>query len=423
MDAIGQYRIEEKLGQGGMGIVYKCRDVETGRPSAVKVLPLQLASDPVFFQRFKREVITLRRLDHPNIVRIYGQGVHDGAPYYAMEYVEGVSLETLLRDEGKLDPVRAIEIIRPCVEALSHSHNMGVIHRDIKPANIMLTADGDVKVMDFGIAKVLDATRMTATMGVLGTVEYMSPEQAQGRHVDARTDIYSLGVVLYRCLTGRLPITGATPSEVLLKLRTHQIDPPDAWAPDLPKNLSELVMRLLEKDREKRIESARALLRELDRVERQIRSGITGRGPVTGRERVITTGRPQPVPFWRTPWPYAVALLILLIAYILSRPERAVESQPGRAEGPRRDVRVGLMLRWARREAERKNYAFAADLCRLVIAHFPGSPQAEEAKEQLKAIEEARAADREAAPPDETPSSPEEGPRPGPNEERADDAT
>ena len=146
--------------------------------------------------------------------------------------------------------------------------------------------------MDFGIAKVLDATRMTATLGVLGTVEYMSPEQSQGRHVDGRSDLYSLGVVLYQCLTARLPITGTTPTEVIMKLRTHQIDPPGAWVPDLPKSLDALVMRLLERDSSKRVESARELLRELDRVERQIKAGITGHEPVGSADRILRTERP-----------------------------------------------------------------------------------------------------------------------------------
>lgn len=419
MDAIGKYRIEAKLGQGGMGIVYKCRDMETGRYSAVKVLPQQLASDPVFFQRFKREVMTLRRLDHPNIVSVYEQGVHGGAPYYAMEYVEGVSLESLLAKEGRLDPLRALEIVRPCLEALAHSHSMGVIHRDIKPANIMITNDGNVKVMDFGIAKVLDATRMTATQGVLGTVEYMSPEQAEGRHVDARTDIYSLGVVLYRCLTGRLPISGTTPSEVMLKLRTQQIDPPDAWRPELPKNLSDLVMKLLEKDPSRRIESAQALLRELDRVERQIRSGITGRGPVAAPDRVITTGVAPRGSVWLSPWPYALALLAVVVLYLTLRQGQPSDVGDRDAAGAKRDVRVGLMLQWARRETERQNYALAADLCRLIIAHFPESPQTERAREQLQAIEWAQAArDKTGAPPDASrlapgESAPSSKPSPG----------
>jgi len=239
MEKIGNYIIEEKLGQGGMGIVYKCRDAETGRAAAVKILPRQLAANVVFLQRFKREVLTLRRLDHPNIVQIYDQGEADGSFYYAMEFVEGVSLESVLEKREKMAPARAMSLIRGCAEALEHSHAQGIIHRDVKPANIMLAEDGGVKLTDFGIAKLLDATRMTATQGVLGTVEYMSPEQSQGRRVDARSDLYSLGVVLYQCLTSRVPITGSNPTEIIMKLRTQQIDPPIAWVPELPKNLSD----------------------------------------------------------------------------------------------------------------------------------------------------------------------------------------
>ena len=182
METIGKYIIEKKIGQGGMGIVYKCLDPEQKRSAAVKVLPQQFAADPAFLQRFKREVMTLQRLDHPSIVTIYDQGETDGSYYYAMEFIEGVSLDGLLDDRDKLPALEAIAIVRGCAQALQYSHSQGIIHRDIKPANIMVLKDHAIKLMDFGIAKVTDATRMTATQGVLGTVEYMSPEQSQGRH-------------------------------------------------------------------------------------------------------------------------------------------------------------------------------------------------------------------------------------------------
>ncbi len=272
MEKIGKYVIESKLGQGGMGIVYKCLDPETGRHTAVKVLPQQMTASPSFLQRFKREVLTLQRLDHPNIVRIYDDGEWEGAYYYAMEYVEGVGLDSILADKERMPPLEALHIIRACAEALQHSHARAVIHRDIKPANIMITSDGGVKLMDFGIAKVLDATRMTETLSVLGTVEYMSPEQSQGRYVDAHSDLYSLGVVLYQCLTARVPISGTTPTEVIMKLRTHQIEPPSAWTPGLPKSLDALVMHLLERDTSKRLASA-AELHPRDRTRRAPHQG------------------------------------------------------------------------------------------------------------------------------------------------------
>ena len=396
MEQIGKYVIESKLGQGGMGIVYKCRDPETGRPAAVKVLPQQLAAAAVFLQRFKREVLTLRRLDHPNIVRIYDQGEADDSYYYAMEFVEGIGLETVLEEKEKVQPLRAISIIRGCAEALEHSHAQGVVHRDIKPANIMLTPDGGIKLTDFGIAKVLDATRMTATQGVLGTVEYMSPEQSQGRHVDARSDLYSLGVVFYQCLTARTPITGSNPTEIIMKLRTHQIDSPDAWVPDLPKSLSSLVMRLLDKEPSKRVESARELLRELDRVQHQIESGITGQGPTTAQERVLTTGARAPAPAWRNLW-LVCALIILLMAaglyFVETRRGDEPDLPPQNAE--KAPPAANVMLKWARDAREEKRYELAADLCNIIMKHYPGSGKAEEAREEIEQIEEDERRDAE----------------------------
>ena len=400
-ERIGKYVIEKKLGQGGMGIVYKCRDPETGRLAAVKVLPQQLASDAAFLQRFKREVMTLQRMDHPNIVKIYEQGTADSAYYYAMEYAEGVSLETALAKKERMDPLRAIRIIRACAEALQHSHARNIIHRDIKPANIMLLEGEGIKLMDFGIAKVLDATRMTATQGVLGTVEYMSPEQSQGRHVDARTDVYSLGVVLYQCLTTRTPITGTNPTQIIMKLRTHQIESPDEWVPDLPKNLAALVMRMLEKDPAKRLESARELIRELDRIAKQIETGITGRGPATPSGRVITSAHPAPIPTWRNPW--VIAVVVLLAAVILwtrrppPEPAESPPLSPTRRSGQRATSLPKTWLLMARRARARKQYEISSDMCHLIMKHFPDTPQADDAEVELLRIEQDKRHDTEEA--------------------------
>jgi serine/threonine protein kinase len=390
METIGKYLIEKKLGQGGMGIVYKCTHPDHEHPAAVKVLPQQLAADPSFLQRFKREIITLQRLDHPNIIKIIEQGDAAGSWYYAMEYADGVSLEDVLAGEKRLDPLRAVGIIRSCAEALEHSHSRGVVHRDIKPANIMLIKDDGIKLMDFGIAKVLDATRMTMTQGVLGTVEYMSPEQSQGRMVDARSDIYSLGVVFYRCLTGRLPIVGSTPTEVIMKLRTQQVDPPKAWLPELSKRCNDLVMRMLEKDPAKRVESARELLRELDRVEQQmISEREQGKTPTS--ERVLTTGVAPSPAAWRNPW--VIALVVLAIGFgawflwhqkQLEQAASTVETESaGRDTGYKRRE---LMLEWARRSLDRDELDTAQDLYEHIVRFYPNSKEAKAAENGLAAI-------------------------------------
>ena len=402
---IGKYVIEQKLGQGGMGIVYKCRDIEANRFVAVKVLPQQLASDAAFLQRFKREVTTLKRLDHANIVRIYDQGAADGSYYYAMEFAEGESLESVLQAKEKMDPLRAIGIIRGCAEALEHSHAKGIVHRDIKPANIMLTPEGGVKLMDFGIAKVLDATRMTATMGVLGTVEYMSPEQSQGRHVDARSDLYSLGVLLYQCLTTRLPITGTNPTEIIMKLRTQQIDAPDSWVPELPKNLSSLIMQLLSKEPSKRLESARELLRELDRVAKQIKAGMTGHGSGLVTDRVLSTGVPPPAAAWRNPWVIGLIILVALTAiWLKASPSEQPATAPPLVTPPTQNAdnashpaQCKMLLLWAQRSRERKEYDLARRYCTFLIQTFPGTAHADEAELELVRIAQAERRDAEEA--------------------------
>ena len=402
MDTIGKYIIESKLGQGGMGIVYKCLDPETGRHAAVKVLPQHFTSTPAFVQRFKREVLTLQRLDHPNIVRIFDHGESDGAYYYAMEYVEGVGLDSLLAKKEKMPPLEALRIIRACAEALQHSHARAVIHRDIKPANIMLTPDGGVKLMDFGIAKVLDATRMTETLSVLGTIEYMSPEQSQGRFVDEHSDVYSLGVVLYQCLTARLPISGTTPTEVLMKLRTHQIEPPSAWAPEMPKSLDELVMRMLERDTSKRLASAAELLREIERVERHIKAGAVGHGPIASADRIPLTGQPD-VPLWRNAWAIGFLLLALLLGlWVVFRP--APPPRIAAIEQEQEHRPPAVIMAWVRKAEAEKRYDYAEDLCRLLMKYWDGTKEAQRAEELLKNIQETRAL--ETAPPKESSPAP-----------------
>ena len=333
-EKIGKYVVEKEIGRGGMGVVYKGRDPETSEDVAIKVLPVQLANDPDFLNRFRREVQALQRLDHPAIVRILAHGREDGSHFYAMEYVEGGSLDDILEREQKLEPLRAVQLVIEVAEALQYSHEQRIIHRDIKPANILITQNGKVKLTDFGIAKLTDATRLTATATVVGTVEYMSPEQALGSRVDHRTDIYSLGVVLYRAVTGHMPISGSNSTEIMLKLRTFQVEAPSSWQPDLPRNLSDLIMQMLEKDPTKRVPSAQALVRELNRVHSQLEAGQTGRRPTAVSDRVIRTETRQATRSWQFLWLVAGVLCLALIGYCGYRAFRPVppEERMARAE-------------------------------------------------------------------------------------------
>jgi eukaryotic-like serine/threonine-protein kinase len=243
----GRFELAGVVGRGGMGTVYRATDLVLGRTVAVKVLAAALLEDPVQIARFEREARAAASLSHPNVVAVYDTGVDDGARFIVMEFVSGASLAELIGDHGGLDADRALRIAARVADALSAAHAAGLVHRDVKPANVMLTADGGVKVLDFGIARALDATALTQTASVLGTAAYMSPEQALGDPADARSDIYSLGCLLYALLVGRPPFAGEVPLAI-----THQHVHADPVAlrtaePRLPAALDELVMQMLSK--------------------------------------------------------------------------------------------------------------------------------------------------------------------------------
>src|SRR5215218_10941097 len=200
----GRYRIIRRLGSGGMADVYSAEDTQLGREVALKVLYRRLAEDDEFVERFRREASAAAGLQHPNVVQVFDRGEWDGTYYIAMEFLPGRSLKEAVRDDGPLDPDAAVEITLGVLKALRFAHRRGIVHRDIKPHNVMLDAEGRVKVTDFGIARA-GASDMTETGSIMGTAQYLSPEQAQGHPVDARADLYSIGVVLYELLTGRVP--------------------------------------------------------------------------------------------------------------------------------------------------------------------------------------------------------------------------
>lgn len=269
-----RYELGELLGRGGMAEVRKGTDVRLGRTVAVKRLRTDLASDATFQARFRREAQASASLNHPAIVSVYDTGEelsHDGTdvaqPYIVMEYVAGRTLRDILREGRKILPERALEITSGVLSALDYSHRMGIIHRDIKPGNVMLTPSGDVKVMDFGIARaVADAqSTMTQTAAVVGTAQYLSPEQARGETVDARSDVYSTGCLLYELLTGRPPFVGENPVSVAYQHVREQPNPPTHHDVDLPPEVDAIVMKALAKPVDERYPSAQAMKADIDR--------------------------------------------------------------------------------------------------------------------------------------------------------------
>lgn len=267
---IGPYLIERKIGSGGMGTVYYARHADTGEEAAVKVLPASLAREEGFIARFNREVSALQKLKNPHVIQLFENGVDGETYYYAMEYVEGQTLAALMRQEKRIGWREVIDISMQICSALKAAHDAGIIHRDLKPSNLLIANSGMIKLTDFGIAQVFAGTKLTATGGIIGTAEYMSPEQAQGNRVTKRSDLYSLGAVMYAMLTGRPPFSGKTTIEVIQKHRYGQFDRPGLIVPEIPRWLEEIVCKLLEKEPDKRFADAYVLFRRLQEVVRKV---------------------------------------------------------------------------------------------------------------------------------------------------------
>ena len=262
-EQLGPYRIVGTLGRGGMGTVYRGVNVVTEEPAAVKILSADLAREKDFRKRFEGEIETLRKLRHPNIVRLFGFGEQDGQLFYAMELVDGKSLEQELRGGRNFDWPTVVDIGVAMCLALRHAHDRGVIHRDIKPANLLLAADGSTKLSDFGIARLFGYSGLTAAGNVLGTIDYMSPEQADAKTVGPPSDLYSLGGVLYTLLARRPPFRARSLPEMLDKQRAAIAPSVLRYAPDTPADLDRIISRLLEKKPQRRFATALVLQRQL----------------------------------------------------------------------------------------------------------------------------------------------------------------
>ncbi|MDQ2984538.1 MAG: Stk1 family PASTA domain-containing Ser/Thr kinase [Actinomycetota bacterium] len=269
IDAVfdGRYRIIRKLGAGGMANVYLAEDQELGRRVAIKILNDRHAGDDQFIERFRREAKNAAGLSHPNIVSIYDRGEAEGTYYIAMEFLDGRSLKELILTRGPAPVARSIEYARQILAALAHAHQGGIVHRDIKPHNVVVNGDGRLKVTDFGIAR-SGASQMTEVGSIIGTAQYLSPEQARGSPVDQRSDLYSVGIVLYEMLTGKVPFTGDTPLEIAMKHLSAIPKPPSQVRRDVPHDLDLIVLRALAKDPDERYQSAEEMDDDLTRVAR-----------------------------------------------------------------------------------------------------------------------------------------------------------
>lgn len=274
--ALAHYQILEKIGAGGMGEVYRARDTKLGRDVALKILPADVASRPERLERFRREATTVASLNHPNIVTLFAIEEADGRPFLTMELVEGKSLDRLVTPDGlPLGCVLGIAI--PLADALVAAHAKGIVHRDLKPGNVMVTKDGRVKVLDFGLAKLAGdasdpletfAATITAPLSspgqIVGTVPYMAPEQVRGEPADARTDVFALGIILYELLTGRRPFAGDSSADVTSAILRDVPPPPTQLRRDLPADLDRILGRCLEKRRERRLQTMTDVRNELD---------------------------------------------------------------------------------------------------------------------------------------------------------------
>jgi eukaryotic-like serine/threonine-protein kinase len=260
-----RYRVLNRIGSGGMADVYCAEDLQLGRRVALKLLYRRFAEDPEFVERFRREASSAAGLQHPNVVAVYDRGEFDDTYYIAMEFLEGRSLKQIVRQEGALEPARAIDIVVQILKATRFAHRRGIVHRDIKPHNVIVDDDGRAKVTDFGIARA-GASDMTETGSIMGTAQYISPEQAQGHPVDARADLYSIGVVLYELLTGRVPFDAESAVTIALKQVSEEPPRPSELNPDISPQLEDVVIRALQKDPAYRFADADEFIHALGEV-------------------------------------------------------------------------------------------------------------------------------------------------------------
>lgn len=269
-----RYELIEKIGEGGMAEVYKAKCHKLNRFDAVKILKKEFASDSDLVEKFKKEATAVANLSDNNIVNIFDVGTQEDIHYIVMEYVKGKTLKQVIRENGRLSYTKAIDIAIQISKALDCAHRSNIIHRDVKPQNILVTEEGVVKVTDFGIAKSPDSATITNSNRILGSAHYFSPEQAKGTYIDCRTDLYSLGIVLYEMITGRVPFDAESPVSVALKHIQEPVVPPKQLNEEIPESLNKLILKAIEKEPIKRYQSARELLNDLIKIQQNPNSEI-----------------------------------------------------------------------------------------------------------------------------------------------------
>jgi serine/threonine-protein kinase len=326
-----RYEIIEKLGKGGMGKVYRVEDKKIKEEVALKLIEPEIASDKKAIKRFSNELKMARKIAHRNVCKMYDLGEEKGTHYITMEFVPGEDLKSFIRRSGQLTVAKSISIAKQVCEGLSEAHNLGVVHRDLKPSNIMIDKEGNARIMDFGIARSLQAKGITRAGVMIGTPEYMSPEQVDGKEADQCSDIYSLGVVMYEMITGKLPFKGDSTLSIALKHKSEKPQDPREINPQIPENISRLIMRCLEKDREMRYQTAEELLSELGKIEEGIPTEervIPKRRPTTSRDITVTFNLKKIL------IPTLAVVVLAVIAVLIFKPFPKKEVVPAPSDKP-----------------------------------------------------------------------------------------